>query len=99
MCIRDRPSLNTTTSDMPLLPKTEYPTVAQPVAQWQQRGCGWSALDIPYRRTQAVAASHESQRPPEPSAMKTLLIVYHSMTGGTLQMAQAAANGASMETS
>ena len=31
--------------------------------------------------------------------MKTLLIVYHSMTGGTLQMAQAAANGASMETS
>jgi multimeric flavodoxin WrbA len=31
--------------------------------------------------------------------MKTLLIVYHSMTGGTLQMAQAAAGGASMETS
>jgi multimeric flavodoxin WrbA len=31
--------------------------------------------------------------------MKTLLIVYHSMTGGTLQMAQAAADGASMETS
>jgi multimeric flavodoxin WrbA len=26
--------------------------------------------------------------------MKTLLIVYHSMTGGTLQMAQAAARGA-----
>jgi multimeric flavodoxin WrbA len=26
--------------------------------------------------------------------MKTLLIVYHSMTGGTLQMAQAAASGA-----
>jgi multimeric flavodoxin WrbA len=26
--------------------------------------------------------------------MKTLLIVYHSMTGGTLQMAQAAAGGA-----
>ena len=26
--------------------------------------------------------------------MKTLLIVYHSMTGGTLQMAQAAAKGA-----
>ena len=31
--------------------------------------------------------------------MKALLIVYHSMTGGTLQMAQAAAEGASTETS
>jgi multimeric flavodoxin WrbA len=31
--------------------------------------------------------------------MKTLLIVYHTMTGGTLQMAQAAADGASTETS
>jgi len=30
--------------------------------------------------------------------MKTLLIVYHSMTGGTLQMAQAAADGAAMAT-
>src|SRR5271168_2876863 len=30
-------------------------------------------------------------------AMKTLLIVYHSMTGGTLQMAQAAAAGARSE--
>jgi multimeric flavodoxin WrbA len=30
--------------------------------------------------------------------MKTLLIVYHSMTGGTLQMAQAAASGARGET-
>lgn len=29
--------------------------------------------------------------------MKTLLIVYHSMTGGTLQMAQAAAAGAASE--
>ncbi len=29
--------------------------------------------------------------------MKTLLIVYHSMTGGTLQMAQAAAAGARLE--
>ena len=29
--------------------------------------------------------------------MKTLLIVYHSMTGGTLQMAQAAAEGAAAE--
>ena len=29
--------------------------------------------------------------------MKTLLIVYHSMTGGTLQMAQAAATGARTE--
>jgi multimeric flavodoxin WrbA len=29
--------------------------------------------------------------------MKTLLIVYHSMTGGTLQMAQAAARGAGAE--
>jgi multimeric flavodoxin WrbA len=29
--------------------------------------------------------------------MKTLLIVYHSMTGGTLQMAQAAATGAQTE--
>lgn len=29
--------------------------------------------------------------------MKTLLIVYHSMTGGTLQMAQAAASGARSE--
>ena len=29
--------------------------------------------------------------------MKTLLIVYHSMTGGTLQMAQAAAAGAAAE--
>jgi len=29
--------------------------------------------------------------------MKTLLIVYHSMTGGTQQMAQAAAEGASSE--
>jgi multimeric flavodoxin WrbA len=29
--------------------------------------------------------------------MKTLLIVYHSMTGGTLQMAQAAADGARTE--
>ena len=31
--------------------------------------------------------------------MKTLLIVYHTMTGGTLQMARAAADGASIETS
>lgn len=31
--------------------------------------------------------------------MKTLLIVYHSMTGGTRQMVQAAATGAIMETS
>jgi multimeric flavodoxin WrbA len=31
-------------------------------------------------------------------AMKTLLIVYHSMTGGTQQMAQAAAAGAAGET-
>jgi len=31
--------------------------------------------------------------------MKTLLIVYHSMTGGTRQMAQAAASGAACETS
>jgi multimeric flavodoxin WrbA len=31
--------------------------------------------------------------------MKTLLIVYHSMTGGTLQMAQAAARGARGEPS
>jgi multimeric flavodoxin WrbA len=31
--------------------------------------------------------------------MKTLLIVYHSMTGGTRQMAQAAADGAAKETS
>jgi multimeric flavodoxin WrbA len=30
--------------------------------------------------------------------MKTLLIVYHTMTGGTAQMAQAAAAGASAET-
>jgi len=30
--------------------------------------------------------------------MKTLLIVYHSMTGGTLQLARAAAEGASGET-
>jgi multimeric flavodoxin WrbA len=29
--------------------------------------------------------------------MKTLLIVYHSMTGGTLQMAEAAASGARAE--
>lgn len=29
--------------------------------------------------------------------MKTVLIVYHSMTGGTLQMAQAAASGARSE--
>ena len=29
--------------------------------------------------------------------MKTLLIVYHSMTGGALQMAQAAADGAAAE--
>ncbi len=31
--------------------------------------------------------------------MKTLLIVYHSMTGGTLQMAQAASAGAATEAS
>ncbi len=31
--------------------------------------------------------------------MKTLLIVYHSMTGGTAQMVQAAASGAAAETS
>jgi len=31
--------------------------------------------------------------------MKRLLIVYHSMTGGTLQMAQAAAEGAATESS
>jgi multimeric flavodoxin WrbA len=31
--------------------------------------------------------------------MKKLLIVYHSMTGGTLQMAQAAAEGAATESS
>ena len=31
--------------------------------------------------------------------MKTLLIVYHSMTGGTAQMVQAAAAGAATETS
>ena len=32
-------------------------------------------------------------------AMKTLLIVYHSLTGGTLQMAEAAAKGAATESS
>jgi multimeric flavodoxin WrbA len=32
-------------------------------------------------------------------AMKTLLIVYHSMTGGCAQMAQAAADGAASESS
>ena len=31
------------------------------------------------------------------AAMKTLLIVYHSLTGGTAQMAQAAADGAAGE--
>ncbi len=31
--------------------------------------------------------------------MKTLLVVFHSMTGGTLQMAQAAVEGAAAETS
>ena len=31
--------------------------------------------------------------------MQTLLIVYHSLTGGTLQMAQAAARGAALEPS
>jgi multimeric flavodoxin WrbA len=31
--------------------------------------------------------------------MQTLLIVYHSLTGGTLQMAQAAARGAAAESS
>src|SRR6185312_10869650 len=31
------------------------------------------------------------------SAMKTLLMVYHSMTGGTVQMVQAAAAGARTE--
>src|SRR5580704_7974515 len=30
--------------------------------------------------------------------MKTLLIVYHSLTGGTRQMAEAAASAASLET-
>jgi multimeric flavodoxin WrbA len=34
---------------------------------------------------------------PAPAGKKTLLIVYHSMTGGTLQMAQAAAEGAALE--
>jgi len=32
-----------------------------------------------------------------PAARKTLLIVYHTLTGGTLQMAQAAADGAAAE--
>ena len=32
-----------------------------------------------------------------PGTMKTLLIVYHSMTGGTRQMAEAAAGGAASE--
>ena len=34
--------------------------------------------------------------PPAPST-KTLLVVYHSMTGGTLQMAQATCDGAAQE--
>ena len=34
--------------------------------------------------------------PPAPST-KTLLVVYHSMTGGTLQMAQATCDGAARE--
>jgi multimeric flavodoxin WrbA len=33
------------------------------------------------------------------AAVKTLLVVYHSMTGGTLQMARAAVAGAAAETS
>lgn len=36
---------------------------------------------------------------PEVSPKKTLLIVYHSMTGGARQMAEAARDGASAETS
>ena len=35
--------------------------------------------------------------PLHPCAMKTLLIVYHSMTGGTRQMVEAAARGAVSE--
>ena len=34
---------------------------------------------------------------PHPGTTKTLLIVYHSMTGGTRQMVEAAARGASSE--
>lgn len=32
-----------------------------------------------------------------PGTRKTLLIVYHSMTGGTRQMVEAAAHGAALE--
>jgi multimeric flavodoxin WrbA len=35
--------------------------------------------------------------PLHPGTMKTLLIVYHSMTGGTRQMVEAAARGAALE--
>ena len=44
---------------------------------------------------QSVQISGDTSQPAAP--MKTLLIVYHTMTGGTLQMAQAAAAGAATE--
>lgn len=37
------------------------------------------------------------ESPTHPSTMKTLLIVYHTQTGGSLQMAEAAATGARTE--
>jgi NAD(P)H-dependent FMN reductase len=69
-------------------------------------------LKLPYRAASVLAAAHLSSRPGSPhgvgygprwtllpsnATMKTLLIVYHSMTGGTRQMAEAAAAGARSE--
>ena len=64
--------------------------------------CPWYLASIQSacgHASRRILPTLRSSRPPVvPScAMKTLLIVYHSMTGGTLQMAEAAALGARSE--
>jgi len=50
---------------------------------------------IPFRGPDI--SSHETQKPLQYVSMKKLLVVFHTMTGGTGQMAQAAADGAASE--
>jgi flavorubredoxin len=53
--------------------------------------CGWTWDRVLGHRHPVAPLSHDRSRDP---AMKTLLIVFHSTTGGTRQMAEAAARGA-----
>jgi len=62
----------------------------------RSEGDFWEALPLAGLSHQAVAAGAALMRAHR-ATMKQLLIVYHTVTGGTLQMARAAAAGGSRE--